>query len=91
MADPINNKQPPEAILPADTKPITPSDVPVTTSDESSESAWAKMFPSGATKEELKQFINIYIQDLMRELRRSDKQHKENIERQEREQKGIYY
>jgi hypothetical protein len=90
--DPVNNNKPhPGAILPADNKAITPDKAFPTTSDDSSESAWAKMFPSGASKEELKQFISLYIQDLMRELRRSDKQHKENMARQKREQEGVYY
>jgi len=90
--DPVNNNKPhPGAILPADNKAITPHDIDTKFSEESSESAWAKMFPSGATKEELKQFISIYIQDLMRELRVSDKHHKENMARQKREESGIYY
>ncbi len=58
----------------------------VDNSGEVSDSAWAKMFPAGASKEELKAFIQIYVQDLMREIRRSDKIHKEHMAEQKRQQ-----
>ena len=46
---------------------------------ELSTSPWAKMFPSGATKEELAQFINTFMKDLISQMNHQDEIHKQHM------------
>jgi hypothetical protein len=54
-----------------------------------STSPWAQMFPGGATKEELKMFISIFVKSLIAESKREDAHFIEALKRQEREREGL--
>lgn len=78
--------------LPPDKQPIVLSNTQLETMSESktssgslSSSPWAKMFPSGATQEELKMFIQTFVKDLMAEVKRADDQHKKNLAEQKKQ------
>ena len=83
-------------ILPADKMPIMPSEADLAASTFSSsgadlsDSPWAKMFPSGATKEELNTFIQTYLRSLVSQMKHDEKIHKENLEKQKQHEEGIY-
>lgn len=49
-------------------------------SGDLSSSPWAKMFPSGATNDQLKMFIQTFVKDQMAEMKRQDQIHKEHME-----------
>ena len=82
----INPNTPP--ILPDDKKKILPSKIESlfpsekVKSENLSSSPWAKMFPSGATHEQLKMFIQGFLKDLMAQIRHDDRRHKELMEKQ---------
>lgn len=94
MAD--SSKIPPAAgpILPADKMPLIPSQAQLDASEvqtgggDMSNSPWAKMFPSGATKEELNQFIQMYLRSVVRQMNHDEKIHKENLEKQRIHEEG---
>jgi hypothetical protein len=41
-------------------------------SEDASYSAWAQMFPGGATKEQMKQFLNNFLNMMVYEFKKSD-------------------
>ncbi|MBX9922648.1 MAG: hypothetical protein K2Y01_00925 [Rhabdochlamydiaceae bacterium] len=47
---------------------------------ELSNSPWAKMFPLGATKDELRQFINTFMKDLISQMNHQDEIHKKHMQ-----------
>ena len=75
-------------MLPADKLPIVPSEAQLAAAHaeqgggDLSDSPWAKMFPGGATKEELQQFIQMYIRSIVIQMKHDEKIHKENLEKQ---------
>lgn len=74
-------------LRPADKQPILPHEYEAPSiltkssgkSGTLSNSPWAKMFPSGATKEELTQFINTFMKDLISQMNHQDEIHKKNM------------
>ncbi len=74
--------------LPADKLPIIPSQAQLDAASNQggggdlSDSPWAKMFPAGATKEELNQFIQMYIRSMITQMKHDEKVHKDNLEKQ---------
>lgn len=93
----INAKQaPPTPIMPADKLPLMPSEKDMAAvekafsggSGELSQTPWAKMFPAGATKEQLNAFIQNYIKSLITQIKHDDKVHKENLEKRRQEEQG---
>jgi hypothetical protein len=72
----MNNTLPPDSKEPVGfhTSGTTPEQ-----NEELSDSAWAKMFPSGATKKDLAQFISTFLKDLISQMRHQDKIHAEHM------------
>jgi len=74
-------------IRPQDKQPILPHEYEAPSvlntapegGGELSTSAWAKMFPHGATKQELKQFITTFLKDLICQMRHQDEIHKQHM------------
>jgi hypothetical protein len=75
-------------MLPADKLPIIPSEAQLAAASaeqgggDLSDSPWAKMFPGGATKEELQQFVQMYIRSIVTQMKHDEKVHKENLDKQ---------
>ncbi len=69
----INGITPPQEIIPQEIIPQEVNlDSPVSSKDEMSNSPFAKMFKGGATKEELRHFINNCLYPIIQECRRSE-------------------
>lgn len=81
--------------------PPSPDDIPLASSkintdelesdpgtSDLSNSPFAKMFPGGASKEQLQMFIGNYMKLLISQIKREDEHHKANLQRQRRMLEG---
>jgi hypothetical protein len=76
----------PSPILPENKQRILPTDTQSVEMDHKSHtgdlsnSPWAQMFPQGATKKELTQFIGMFLKDLVSQMKHQDEIHKQHMQ-----------
>ena len=79
-----------QGFLPSDKQSIIPSELDIQSDggQDLSDSPWAKMFPTGATKEELNMFVQTFLKSLITQMKHDEKMHKENLAKQKAAMEG---
>lgn len=73
--------------------PVTSSSAPITNPSSGlnpalSNSPWAKMFPGGATPQELQQFINSFLKSMIQDFKRESQHWKEAQDKLKKVEQG---